>query len=186
MIDRLEKKSTNFPLKTPASLAVSLAIVGAVQRPSWLQSAFQPKIIIFDINGVLLDSDEKLISAGVRLVQKCAQAGHRIMILSNSGVDTIGHMFVHYYDELVKYIKPTDIFIPEITRAIKPFDQAYKFVLEAIAKDPLYVEKKPSLFFIDDSKMNVEAAQKNGIYALHLANRDYGTIERELQLLGCF
>jgi len=41
----------------------------------------QPQVVIFDINGVILDANGKLIPQCAALLQKCAHAGHTIMIL---------------------------------------------------------------------------------------------------------
>lgn len=143
----------------------------------------EPQVVIFDINGVILDMNGKLIPKCAMLLQKCAHAGHTIMILSNCGLSTIGLIFMQYYNDIFKYIKPEHILISEITNTIKPFDDAYKLACDIISNDPKHLGKEPRVFFIDDTKINVTAAQKNGLYGLHLNNQNYDDIERELRLL---
>ena len=142
-----------------------------------------PHVVIFDIHGVLADPHNKLIPEGALLLQKCAQAGHTIMILSNGNRSTIGHLFLKYYHEIIRYIKPEHILVAGVTKKVKPANDAYQHALNLIAQDPVHAGKKPKVVFIDDIKTNVDAACKNGIYGLHLTNHDYVAIERQLQLL---
>jgi FMN phosphatase YigB (HAD superfamily) len=143
----------------------------------------QPQVVIFDINGVILDANGKLIPQCAALLQKCAHAGHTIMILSNCESSTIGLLFMQHYDDIIKYIKPEHILISEVTNTIKPFDDAYKLACDIITNDPNHLGKNPKIFFIDDTKINVIAAQKNGLYGLHLNDQNYNDIEHKLRLL---
>lgn len=165
---------------TPASFEK----IHFLQRNVWNFSVHGPHVIIFDINGVILDGQGNLIPECKDLLQKCAQAGHTIMILSNGGLYTIGKLFIHYYDEILKYVKPDHILIPDITKKMKPSKDAYKCAHEVISKMPCFVNKKPLVFFIDDTKVNVDAARNNGMYGLHLKNNNYKAIECELKILG--
>jgi ribonucleotide monophosphatase NagD (HAD superfamily) len=145
----------------------------------------QPEVavVVFDINGVLLDFNGDLIPAGAQLLQKCAQAGHTIMLLSNTSFATIGLMYMRYYDELFCHIKPEHILISAKTKKIKPFPDAYQQVLDIVDQDPAY-RWRPRVFFIDDTLANVTAANDNDMHGLHLDKGNYTAIEDALRELG--
>lgn len=147
----------------------------------------KPHVVVFDVNGVLLDFAGKLIPQGVNLLQKCARAGHTIMILSNGGLSTLGELYLAGHDEILTFIKQEHLLFSGITRKIKPSNAAYQHLRTIVAQDTN--DAHTNICFIDDTKANITAAQRNGIHGLHLDTSKgyeaaYSNVEKQLQQLG--
>lgn len=188
----LKTIDTNFSMKEAMLARMNALTQGIFTGAQAYVNGIKPHVVMFDINGVLLNFDNTLIPEGVALLQKCARAGHTIMILSNCDRMTLVYMYALYYQEIFQYIKHENILVAGLTRRAKPSDGSYKLAIDTITQDPVHaavkapasVPEKQNIFFIDDSLSNVEAAQRHGIIGLHLDNGDYAAIERQLELLG--
>lgn len=92
---------------------------------------------------------------GLDFVKRCHKAGIRLLVLSNWDPESFKHIKVKY-PELFNLFAPHDIFIPSYSGFRKPQPACYHHVMQHVG--PEY-----ELFFVDDSRNNVEAAERCGI-----------------------
>lgn len=102
-----------------------------------------------------------IIKPGVQLLQKCAQAGHTIMILSNWDKYSFEFLKQKYHQEIFQYVKPEHIFVSGAIKHLKPSAAAYEYVLKIAACDAA------DCVFFDDQPENILGAQQLGIQAIH-------------------
>lgn len=102
-----------------------------------------------------------IIKSGVQLLQKCAQAGHTVMILSNWDAYSFEHLKKKYHPEIFQYIKSEHIFVSGAIGHLKPSPAAYECALKAAGCDAA------DCVFFDDQSENIDGARKLGIEAIH-------------------
>jgi HAD superfamily hydrolase (TIGR01509 family) len=126
----------------------------------------------------------KPIPAGVKLLERCAaRVSNEIAILSNAGAEYMPSMLLHKKNSVIfKHIKPENIFISGLIKVSKPFCESYLHVIRAMNARP------DDFIFIDDQKVNVDAALSVGMHAIHLTDykdpKAYKVVENELKRLG--
>lgn len=141
--------------------------------------------IIFDLWGVLINyprpypTDHKpnvshiTLHDGANLAKECAQAGHRLFILSNCSNRTkqiIKTDFPDLYNLFEQFLTSEEI-------GYKKPDPAYfTYLLNAYQLTP------GTSFFLDDSPANVASAKGVGITGIDYTN--YASAKKALEILG--
>jgi len=125
--------------------------------------------IIFDLGGVLLqyagalhghlDDSALLDPQGLAFVQQCKKQGIRVLILSNCSAHSLIRL-KNKFPELFSLFNEEDVFTSSSTGFRKPEIESYAHVVEATGLDAA------TTLFIDDSAINVKAAQDFGMQAL--------------------
>ncbi|WP_159084694.1 HAD family hydrolase [Dongshaea marina] len=103
------------------------------------------------------------------LIERLKKAGYSLYVLSNMGLDSISHLrnqsnFLSQFDGI--------LFSAECGH-IKPEEAIYQLLLREFSLEP------QTCLFIDDSKPNIEAAERLGIHGIH--HLDYRTTHQQLQ-----
>jgi len=151
----------------------------------------------------------KPIPKGLALLKKCATKKDKdgnlcneIIILSNW--DNESPKYSAALKEIFTYVEPKNIFMSGMFgshNGLKPNPSVFDFLLKAIdpqgsSHSPAHPDetKKEPIIFIDDMKVNTDAARKHGIHAIHLERKkggftgttqgDYKAVEKELKELG--
>lgn len=132
------------------------------------------KTVLFDLSGVLL-FDAQVIEEGLAFVRECLANNHAIGIISNLDSVTLGivrekmpHLFTLFPEH--------HITVPHMVGVGKPSRAIYEHAMQKMNVEPIHC------FFIDDSKVNVIAAQEYGMTAVHHTN--WKNTREELILCG--
>jgi FMN phosphatase YigB (HAD superfamily) len=130
--------------------------------------------VFFDLSGVLLQ-DAQVIEQGLAFVKECIENNLNIGIISNLGSDffelastQMPHLFTLFPEH--------HITLPHLAGATKPSREIYEHALQKMNVEPMHC------FFIDDSKVNVIAAQEYGMTAVH--HTDWKATREELIICG--
>jgi phosphoglycolate phosphatase-like HAD superfamily hydrolase len=122
-----------------------------------------------------------LIPSGVRLVQACQRAGHRVLILSNYATDAFAAcMAKPDFKTFFTSVGMDNIVLSGAIHRIKPHDDIFEYVMQTYHLNP----RAERVIFIDDQAENIAAAAKQGILGLQLINGDYATLYLTLKDLG--
>jgi len=116
--------------------------------------------IDYIIDPALLAQLTDIIQEGVQFVEECKANGIEVGIISNWDPISFGILraqIPHFFTLFPEH----HIIIPHIAGAVKPSRAIYEYAIKTMNVDPVHC------FFIDDSKSNVEGAQKYGITAVH-------------------
>jgi FMN phosphatase YigB (HAD superfamily) len=130
--------------------------------------------VLFDLSGVLL-FDAQVIQEGLAFVRECIANNLNVGIISNLNSVTFDivreqmpHLFILFPEQ--------HITLPHIAGSAKPSRAIYEHAMQKMNVEPTHC------FFIDDSKVNVIAAQEYGMTAVH--HGDWKTTRKELILCG--
>lgn len=130
--------------------------------------------IFFDLSGVLLH-DAGVIQEGLIFVRECIANNCTVGIISNLDAATFAkaraelpHLFTLFSEH--------HITLPHIAGSSKPSRAIYEHAMQKMNVEPMHC------FFIDDSKVNVIAAQEYGMTAVH--HSDWKNTRDELILCG--
>lgn len=139
----------------------------------------QKKLIEKSINSMfnpeILAKNFKPIKRAVKLLKKCHQKGHQMIILSNFDSETFEHLYNSPKAQKVfQYFEPENIVISGDIGLLKPNPKIYKHVLKK------YNLNASECIFIDDQIENVIAAENLGITAYHIADKNYDNLKRLL------
>lgn len=130
--------------------------------------------VLFDLSGVLL-REAQVIEEGLAFVRECVENNLNIGIISN--LDPVLFIIVReQMPHLFTLFPEHHITVPHMVGAAKPSRAIYEHALQKMKVDPTHC------FFIDDSKVNVIAAQEYGITSVH--HVDWKTTKEELKLCG--
>lgn len=130
--------------------------------------------VLFDLSGVLL-SDAEVIEEGLAFVRECISNNCTIGIISNLDAATFAKAQTEI-PHLFNLFSEHHIILPHIAGSSKPSRAIYEHALEKMNVDRI------DCFFVDDSKVNVIAAQEYGIMAVH--HTDWKNTRKELILCG--
>jgi FMN phosphatase YigB (HAD superfamily) len=111
----------------------------------------------------LLVALTEVIEEGVAFVNACKVRGIEIGIISNWDPASFA-MMKRKLPELFSLFDESNIIIPQMAGSIKPSFEIYDYAVKKMNIDPAHC------FFVDDSKANVEGAQKYGIKSVHHKN----------------
>jgi HAD superfamily hydrolase (TIGR01509 family) len=121
------------------------------------------KSIVFDFNGVILDSRTHHINEDmIDLLRDLFESDFQLYLFSNTSKQAI-HILDAKYDFL-KYFK--DRILVEDTGLSKPSDAAFENLLE-VTRDP-----SEETVFIDDGKDNLRQAKRFGMIAIPFVDAD--------------
>lgn len=143
--------------------AVATIIADNIDKPefdSFFKSAHEKVLIKYGADMML--NPKKLVYYGhlypqaLEFIQQCHKNGIRVLILSNWDPGSFD-MLAQTYPEIFSLIPERDRFIPAHTGFRKPEKEAYDYLLEKTGLRP------EICIFIDDSKKNIDAAQKCGV-----------------------
>jgi FMN phosphatase YigB (HAD superfamily) len=130
--------------------------------------------VLFDLSGVLL-FDAQVIEEGLAFVRECLANNLAIGIISNLDSVTLSivrekmpHLFTLFPEH--------HITLPHMAGVAKPSREIYEHALQKMNVEPMHC------FFIDDSKVNVIAAQEYGMTAVH--HTDWKATREELIICG--
>lgn len=130
--------------------------------------------VIFDLSGVLL-FDTQVIKEGLAFVRECQANNCTIGIISN--LDAAAFEIVReQMPQLFTLFPEHHITLPHMVGVGKPSRAIYEHAMQKMNVEPMHC------FFIDDSKVNVIAAQEYGIMAVH--HIDWKNTRNELILCG--
>jgi FMN phosphatase YigB (HAD superfamily) len=130
--------------------------------------------VFFDLSGVLLQ-DAQVIEQGLAFVKECIENNLNIGIISNWDPISFGIMRAQI-PEFFNLFPEQNIIIPHLAGAAKPSREIYEHALQKMNAD------RAHCFFIDDSKVNVIAAQEYGMTAVH--HTDWKATREELIICG--
>lgn len=154
----------------------------------------EPMNIIFDLSGVLFNANaskpcsiqNKLAcalrpinpAASIRLLHDCIQNGHRLFVVSNLPVASFEFLMADpQAARLFNYFE--DIVLSDKVGIQKPDPRIFSYLLEKHKLDPR------NSVFIDDEKVNLEAAHKAGITkGIHCLNFNFGAVRSQLEVHG--
>jgi HAD superfamily hydrolase (TIGR01509 family) len=121
------------------------------------------KSIVFDFNGVILDSRTHHINEDmIDLLRDLFESDFQLYLFSNTSKQAI-HILDAKYDFL-KYFK--DRILVEDTGLSKPSDAAFENLLK-VTRDP-----SEETVFIDDGKDNLRQAKRFGMIAIPFVDAD--------------
>lgn len=126
------------------------------------------KKILEEVPGFLTPKADTLA-----LIHRIKEKGHKLYVLSNMHHDPMRHLLETY--------SFFDLFDGKVASCwvglIKPDAAIYRHILKEFDLDPAQT------VFIDDTRVNVDAAAEQGIHPIHF--KSAGELEKELQDLGC-
>jgi hypothetical protein len=123
------------------------------------------------------------LARGLQLMQECALAQdnkrpkNRLILLSNFDTASF-ELLKARYPTIFSYFKPEDSILSSCVGINKPHKDIFKHVLHVCNLQP------SDCIFIDDSRANIQAAQACGITGLHIHNKNYRLLKKELMRLG--
>jgi len=130
--------------------------------------------VLFDLSGVLL-FEAQVIEEGLAFVRECVESNLTIGIISN--LDSVLFGIVReQMPQLFTLFPEHHITVPHMAGAAKPSREIYEHAMQKMNVQPAHC------FFIDDSKVNVIAAQEYGMTAVH--HSDWKATREELILCG--
>ena len=131
--------------------------------------------IEYVITPELLVQLTEVIEEGLEFLRACKASGIEVGIISNWDPISFGILRAQI-PEFFSLFPEHHITLPHIAGAAKPSRAIYEHALQKMNVD------RAHCFFIDDSKVNVIAAQEYGIMSVH--HTDWKTTKQELMLCG--
>lgn len=123
------------------------------------------------------------VKSGIKLLQKCKTAGHKIYILSNWDAESFDEL-LKTNNEIYKYLDLADgVIISGRAQCMKPDTKIFDILFETYNINP----DEELTVFIDDEDSNIKAAQsmnKKKLRCIHCKNFDYKKVKKSLITLG--
>ncbi len=119
----------------------------------------------------LLVNLTEIIHEGLEFIKKCKSSGIKLSIISNWDPESFD-LLKTKMPELFSLFEEAHIIIPQMVGKIKPELEIYERTVKKINVDPEFC------FFVDDSKSNIEGAQRYGIKSVH--HKNWQETEKEL------
>jgi len=121
------------------------------------------KSIVFDFNGVILDSSTHHINEDmIELLKDLFEADFRLHLFSNTSKQAISILNAKY--DFLKYFN--NVILVEDTGLSKPSDASFKNLLKVTG------EVGEEMAFIDDGDDNLEQAKRFGMVAILFVDAD--------------
>lgn len=117
---------------------------------------------------------------GLKLLQECHKQGHEIFILSNFGKKGYEQLKI-LHPQLFELVKENNIIISAHVNSVKPEPQIYQHLIKKIQQAGILISPE-TVFFIDDQKENVIAAQNHSITGIH--KKDFKSVRKQLHSLA--
>lgn len=122
------------------------------------------------------------IKKGIKLLEECKKNGHTQMVLSNFDAQSCALLFKTAHGKKVfKFFEPCNVVLSgafEHHNYLKPHKTFFEYLLNEYNLDP------SECIFIDDQEENINAARACGITAIHLKNKNYNAVRKQLCKLG--
>jgi FMN phosphatase YigB (HAD superfamily) len=121
--------------------------------------------IIYELAAALADAYAvaqytELLPTGIELLQKSADAGHMIMIVTNWDMASFDLVREKFAQELFKFVKPEHVLVSAQLCMLKPCPEIYMTALER-ARNAF--DKPFVAYFVDNSPANVRMAERCGM-----------------------
>ena len=155
------------------------ANIDKVEFDTFFKDQYERALIKYGIEFVLLPdllvNLTEVIQEGLEFIKKCKANEIAIAIISNWDPESFEILKINI-PEVFNLIEEKNIVIPWMTGKAKPSLEIYDYTIKKINHDLSYC------FFIDDSKANVEGAQKYGIKSIH--HQNWKETEQQLIIHG--
>lgn len=138
-----------------------------------IKAMFDPEILACNIYPA--EEGIKLLQESYRMRDKKGRKIHRQFVFSNWDHLSFDH-FKKSHGSIFRYFE--QIVISGHIKHIKPNVDAFEYLLKTYQLDP------KECILIDDQTVNVRAAQKRGMKAVLIQNKDYQQLRRDLKQLG--
>lgn len=163
---------------------IILAHIEKLDSQDFFVSRREKKLIVNAVNCTFSPefncNNTSIIDQGFNLLKKCAAAvdccqkpKNKLFILSNWDSETI-KLVINKFPELFNLFEKENIIISSDVGLYKPQRDIYKHVIDKFKLDP------KECIFIDDQIINVNVANQMGINGIHLKNKNYRNVIREL------
>jgi FMN phosphatase YigB (HAD superfamily) len=141
--------------------------IDKIEHDKFFKSEHEKSLIKYGIEFVLIPELlielTEIIDEGFEFVKKCKDNNIKLAIISNWDPESFKLIKVKF-PEFFKLFNEQNIIIPSMLGKTKPCVEIYDYAVKKINSEI------SNCFFVDDSKINVEGAQKAGIKSVHHQN----------------
>lgn len=117
----------------------------------------------------------KPIKAGVKLVERCKQLGHKVYLMSNMDIEFVD-LLKEKYPEIFSTFD--GVIISAEVKALKPYRDIYDHILSTYKIDPA------TCYLIDDQEENIHGAHRHGITGIWCDFHHYKEVRDKLRNYG--
>lgn len=159
-------------------LAKALPYVDELDAEKYFRSKQEKRLVKRTIE-MLFDPEvrcsiSKPIKAGVKLVERCKNLGHKVYLMSNMDSEFI-ILLKNKYPEIFDLFD--GIIISGDVKALKPYKDIYTRMLSKYNLDP------STCYLIDDQEENILGARRHGITGILCDYNHYRDVRNELRAL---